>query len=75
MCCVDGHNIDDLNLQYCLILTGMFRFKPASQFVEQYHNVVSCALNMEGLILNNFCKFVWWLILCLTINTNKMANL
>jgi hypothetical protein len=29
---------------------GMFRFKPASQFVVRYHSVVSCALNMQGLI-------------------------
>jgi hypothetical protein len=30
----------------------MFRFKPASKFVERYHPVVSCALNMEDLISN-----------------------
>jgi hypothetical protein len=32
----------------------MLRFKPAIQFVEQYHSVVSCALNMEDRILNNY---------------------
>jgi hypothetical protein len=29
---------------------GMFRFKPTRQFVERYHNIVSCALNMEDLV-------------------------
>jgi hypothetical protein len=28
----------------------MFRFKPTSQFVEEYHNIVSWALNIEDLI-------------------------
>jgi hypothetical protein len=45
-----------VNLKYSLILTEMFRFILASQFVDRYHSVVSCALNMEGLISNNFCK-------------------
>jgi hypothetical protein len=35
----------------------MFRLKPASQFVELYHSIVNCALNMEDLTLNNFDKF------------------
>jgi hypothetical protein len=39
------------------VLMGMFRCKPASLFVERYHGVVSCALNMEDLISNNFCKY------------------
>jgi hypothetical protein len=30
----------------------MFRYKPAIQFVEPYHCVVSCALNMGDLISN-----------------------
>jgi hypothetical protein len=28
----------------------MFGFKTASQFLERYHSVVNCALNMEDLI-------------------------
>jgi hypothetical protein len=36
---------------------GMFRFKRASQLVEQKHCVVSCALNVEDLISRNLCKF------------------
>jgi hypothetical protein len=51
-----------VTLKYSLILTGMFRFKPVSQFVERYHSVVSCSLNMEVLISNNFCKFSMWQI-------------
>jgi hypothetical protein len=31
-------------------------FKPASQSVERYQSVLSCALNMEDLISNEFCK-------------------
>jgi hypothetical protein len=46
-----------VNLKHSLVVTGMFRFKPATQFVERYHSVVSCALNTEDLISNNFCKF------------------
>jgi hypothetical protein len=34
----------------------MFGFNPARQIVELYHRVVSCALNMEDLISNNFYK-------------------
>jgi hypothetical protein len=44
-------------LKYYLVLTGKFRFKIASQFVERYYSVVSCAFNMEDLISNNFRKF------------------
>jgi hypothetical protein len=40
-----------------LVLTGIFVFKPSSQFVERYHSIVSCVLNMEGLISNNLYKF------------------
>jgi hypothetical protein len=36
------------NLKHTLALTGMFRFKPASQFVERYHSVMNYALSMEG---------------------------
>jgi hypothetical protein len=44
-------------LIYFLALTVMFIFKPASQFVERYHNVVTCALNAEDLISKNVYKF------------------
>jgi hypothetical protein len=40
-----------VNLKYSLVLTGMFRFKFAGQFVERYHSVVSRALNLYK------CKF------------------
>jgi hypothetical protein len=43
-----------VNLKRSPLLTGMFRFKPVSQFVERYHSVASCALNMEDLISNIF---------------------
>jgi hypothetical protein len=46
-----------VNLKHFLILTGMFKFKPASQIVERYHSNVSCALNMVDFISNIFCKF------------------
>jgi hypothetical protein len=39
-----------VNLKYFLVLTGMFRFKLTSQFVERYHSIFNCALNMEDLI-------------------------
>jgi hypothetical protein len=42
------------NLKDSLVLAGMFRFMPTSQFVERYHSV---ELNMEDFITNNFCKF------------------
>jgi hypothetical protein len=29
---------------------GMFRFKPARQLLEEYHVIVSYALNMKDLI-------------------------
>jgi hypothetical protein len=45
-----------VNLKHSLI-NGMVRFKPASQFVELYHSIVSCAFSMKDLILNSFCKF------------------
>jgi hypothetical protein len=46
-----------VNPKHSLVVTGMFRFTPASQYAERYRSVVSCALNMEGLISDNFCKF------------------
>jgi hypothetical protein len=46
-----------VTLKYSLVLTGMFLFKPASECVERYHSVESCALNVESFIPNNFCKF------------------
>jgi hypothetical protein len=45
-----------VNLEYSVVLKGMFKFKPARQFVELYHSM-SCAVNMEDLISNNFCNF------------------
>jgi hypothetical protein len=47
-----------VNLKHSLVLTGMFRFKPASQFVERYHSVVGCALDTEDLIWINFYKLI-----------------
>jgi hypothetical protein len=46
-----------VRLKHSVVLRGMFKFKPESQFVERYHNVVSCALNMAELIIGKFCKF------------------
>jgi hypothetical protein len=37
---------------YCLVLMGILRVKPTSQFLEQCHGVVSCPLNMDDLISN-----------------------
>jgi hypothetical protein len=48
---------NSVNLKHSLVLNGIFRFRPVSQFVERYHSIVSCALNVEDLISNNFCKF------------------
>jgi hypothetical protein len=46
-----------VNLKYYLVLTEIFIFKPASQSVERYHSVLACAMKIEYLIFNNFCKF------------------
>jgi hypothetical protein len=35
----------------------MIRFKPANQFVEQYHGVVNFALKLEELSSEKCCKF------------------
>jgi hypothetical protein len=43
-----------VNLNYSPVLKGMFRFKPASQYVEGYHSVAGCAFNMEDLIRDIF---------------------
>jgi hypothetical protein len=43
-----------VNLEHSLVLTTMFRFKPASQFVEQYYSFESCLLNTEELISKFF---------------------
>jgi hypothetical protein len=48
---------NSVNLKHSTVLAGMFRFKPASQFVELYHSVVGCVLNREDLILKTFYKF------------------
>jgi hypothetical protein len=34
------------NLKYSLLLKGILWFKAASQFIERYHSVVNCVLNM-----------------------------
>jgi hypothetical protein len=39
-----------VNLKHFLVLTGTFKFKPASQLIERYLIAVSCVLNMEDLI-------------------------
>jgi hypothetical protein len=36
--------------KHSLVLTGIFVFKHASQFVERHHSAVFCALNIEDLI-------------------------
>jgi hypothetical protein len=46
-----------INIKHSLLLTGMFRFKPAIQFGEPYHSVLICLYNMEDIICNKFCKF------------------
>jgi hypothetical protein len=45
---------NSVNLKHSLVFTEMFRFKPVSQFVKIHHSIMSCALNMEDLISNNF---------------------
>jgi hypothetical protein len=42
-----------VNQKYSLILMETFRFKAANPFVGWYYGIVSCALNMEDLILNS----------------------
>jgi hypothetical protein len=42
------------NPKHSVVLMGMFRFKPASQFVWRYRSVLNCAVNMEDLISNIF---------------------
>jgi hypothetical protein len=44
-----------VNLKHSLLLTGLSRFKPASQFVERFRSIMSCELNMEDLISKNVC--------------------
>jgi hypothetical protein len=40
-----------INLTRSLVLTELFKFKPAS------HRIMCCTLDMEYFISNNFCKF------------------
>jgi hypothetical protein len=47
-----------VNLKHSLMLTEMFRFKPASQFAESDHSAVSSALSIADFISNNFCKLI-----------------
>jgi hypothetical protein len=46
-----------VNLKNSPILMGELRFKSASEFLEQYHSVVSFALKMEEPIWKNMYKF------------------
>jgi hypothetical protein len=55
MCVYGGLKVS--YLKHSLVLMGMFRFKPARQLLEEYHGIVSHALNMEDLISNNLYKF------------------
>jgi hypothetical protein len=41
---------NSVNINHSIVLTGIIRFKPASQSVERYHRVVICALIMEDII-------------------------
>jgi hypothetical protein len=43
-------NQKSVNLNYSLILMGMFRLKPVSKFVKRYYSVVSCAMNTRDII-------------------------
>jgi hypothetical protein len=45
--------------QKSLVITRMFRFKPANQFPERYHGVLSCTLNIEDLFSNIFLEIQW----------------
>jgi hypothetical protein len=36
--------------KYSVVLRGLIRLEPASQFVEQYYSVVSYILNMGDLV-------------------------
>jgi hypothetical protein len=47
-----------VNNKHSRVLTGIIRFKSASQFVECYHNVVNYAMNIEYRISNNLLKFI-----------------
>jgi hypothetical protein len=42
-----------INVKYCVVLTGMLRFEPASQCAERCHSDVGCALNIDDLISKN----------------------
>jgi F0F1-type ATP synthase gamma subunit len=46
-----------VNQKHSFVLAGMFIQSYASQFLKRYHSVANCALNMEDLISNSFCKF------------------
>jgi hypothetical protein len=48
---------EPVNRKYSFILTGIFLQNYASKFLKRYLIVVSCVLNMEDLIANNFYKF------------------
>jgi hypothetical protein len=52
-----GYNTKSKTSLWNYVLMRMFRFKPASQLAEQHRRVVSCTLNMEDHISNNFYIF------------------
>jgi hypothetical protein len=39
-----------VNLKHSSVLTGMYRFKHASQFLERHSSVLSCAVDIEDLV-------------------------
>jgi hypothetical protein len=61
--CDDGQNPKyrvaqkSVNPKHSIMLIEMLRFKPASQFAEHCHSVVSSSLNIASLISKNFSKF------------------
>jgi hypothetical protein len=42
-----------------LVLKGMFRFKPASQFVELYHSVAELYIGHGKDLISNNCRKIW----------------
>jgi hypothetical protein len=44
-----------VSLKYCLVLTGMFRFRTAGQYLERCHSAMN-SLNMKDVFSNNVCK-------------------
>jgi hypothetical protein len=46
-----------IHQKYYVVLTGMLRYKPVTEFVERYYSTVNCTLSADDLISNNFCEF------------------